>query len=102
MSASTIGRAAALRPTWVDSRHSPSSISVRTVLFLAAVHNPKRIVRKRPLKRKRLVDRHRQPSFNLFRLRQNHRHGLRMDRRDNGVWLRRKEGEEIDFGLGPL
>jgi hypothetical protein len=56
-----------------------------SVLFLAARYDPQRSVRQRPLQFERLGRVGREPKVDLFGRRQDNRHGLRMNRRDDPV-----------------
>lgn len=49
----------------------------------------------------RLQSHHVDPNIDIFLARQNGRHGLRMDRRDFGVGVRRQEGEHVTGKLAP-
>ena len=56
-------------------------------LVLATRHDLQRIIRQWPLQRLRLFPRRAHPDIALFVRRQDHRHGLRMDRLDDCVRL---------------
>ena len=82
------------------SRRSPSSISVGTVLLLAPRHDPERGVGKRPLQRERVFRRCGEPLLDFLAGRQDRRHRLGMDRRDDSVRLRRQKAKR-SFSVSP-
>ena len=58
----------------------------RAILFVGSAHdNPERVIRLWPLQRLGLIPRRTHPNVPLFVRRQDHRHGLGMDRRDHRV-----------------
>src|SRR5208283_6130227 len=73
-----------------------SSDDRRGVLSVAFGDDAQRIVGQWPLESKRISRRlGRKPEVNLAGVGQDDRHGLRMDRRNDRVGLRRQESEEL-------
>jgi hypothetical protein len=67
----------------------------RAILSLASRHDAHRAIRHRPLEFERHRRRRRELGLDLLGLRQNDRHCLRANRRDEGVRLSRQEREEV-------
>jgi hypothetical protein len=68
--------------------------------YLASCDNPQHIVWQRPLQRLGLLPWH--PDVAFFVCQQDHRHGLRMDRLDDGVWRRGKKAVDVVRTRDPL
>jgi hypothetical protein len=71
------------------------SVVAQTILLFATRDNSDRVIGKRSLQFERLRRVGQEPQVDFCRRRQDNRHRLRMDWRDDGVWFRCEETEKL-------
>ena len=81
------------------SASSAQRLLGQAVLLLPPRYDPQSVVRQRALKRQRVFRRCRHPEVDFLLRLQDDRHGLGVDRRDDGVRLCRQECEQVVGGV---